>query len=39
MNKKVIYTAIFGDDHYLHNPEVISKEYDYICYLQNMGSK
>ena len=32
MNKKVIYTAIFGDSHYLHDPEVISHEYDYICF-------
>tara|TARA_Y100000592_G_scaffold37988_1_gene60133 strand:+ start:5514 stop:6245 length:732 start_codon:yes stop_codon:yes gene_type:complete len=31
MNKKVIYTAIFGDAHYLHDPEVISPGYDYIC--------
>ena len=32
MNKKVIYTAIFGDNHFLHDPEIISKEYDYICF-------
>lgn len=32
MNKKVIYTAIFGDTHYLHDPEVISQDYDYICF-------
>tara|TARA_R110001592_G_scaffold55594_2_gene169772 strand:+ start:2957 stop:3694 length:738 start_codon:yes stop_codon:yes gene_type:complete len=31
MKKKLIYTAIFGDTHYLHDPEVISSEYDYIC--------
>ena len=30
--KKVIYTAIFGDEHYLHDPEVISEGYDYICF-------
>ena len=32
MKKKIIYTAIFGDNHYLHDPEVISNEYDYICF-------
>ena len=32
MNKKVIYTAISGDSHYLHDPEVISLGYDYICF-------
>lgn len=31
MNKKLIYTAIFGDNHYLHNPEIVSSNYDYIC--------
>ena len=29
--KKVIYTAIFGDDHHLHTP-IISEGYDYVCF-------
>jgi hypothetical protein len=32
MNKKVIYTSICGNSHYLHDPEVISPGYDYICF-------
>lgn len=30
--KKVIYTSISGDSHYLHDPEVITPDYDYICF-------
>ena len=32
MNTKVIYTAITGDSHYLHDPEEVSPGYDYICF-------
>jgi hypothetical protein len=32
MSKKVIYTAIFGDNYFLHDPTIVSKEYDYICF-------
>ena len=31
-NKKVIYTAIFGTEYYLHEPEVPIEGYDFICF-------
>lgn len=38
MNKRVIYTACFGqDNYYLHDPEVVSDGYDYICFTDNKG--
>ncbi len=37
--KKVIYTAISGDSHYLHDPEVISPGYDYICFTDSNNYK
>jgi hypothetical protein len=39
MNKKVIYTAIFGDNYFLHDPIKISKEYDYICFTDSESYK
>ncbi len=35
MNKKVIYTSIFGDNYYLHDPEVKLEGYDFICFTDN----
>ena len=35
MNKKVIYTSIFGDNYYLHDPEIKLKGYDFICFTDN----
>ena len=35
MNKKVIYTSIFGDGYYLHDPETKLKDYDFICFTDN----
>jgi hypothetical protein len=32
MKSKVIYTAIFGDGYYLHDPKEVSDDYDYICF-------
>jgi len=39
MNKKVIYTAIFGTDYYLHEPEVPIKGYDFICFTNDPNLK
>jgi hypothetical protein len=40
MNNKVIYTACFGgDNYYLHDPEVVSDGYDYICFTDNANFK
>ena len=33
--KKVIYTSIFGDNYYLHDPEIKLKGYDFICFTDN----
>ena len=35
MNKKVIYTSIFGDNYYLHDPEIKLEGYDFICFTDN----
>ncbi len=35
MNKKVIYTSIFGSEYYLHDPEVDMKGWDFICFTDN----
>ena len=32
MNKKVIYTAIFGDYDNLHIPEFVPDGFDFICF-------
>ena len=39
MNKKVIYTAIFGDDQYLHDPDIIPEGFDFICFTNNENYK
>ena len=35
MNKKVIYTSIFGSEYYLHEPSVKLNGWDYICFTDN----
>lgn len=35
MNNKVIYTACFGRGYYLHDPDIISEGYDYVCFTDN----
>ena len=32
MNKKVVYTSIFGPEYYLHDPGVKLDDWDYICF-------
>ena len=32
MNSKVIYTSIFGEEYYLHEPEVNLDGWDFICF-------
>lgn len=39
MNDKVIYTAIFGKEYYLHEPDVISEGWDYVCFTDNPDLK
>jgi len=39
MNKKVIYTSIFGSEYYLHEPSVELKGWDYICFTDNPNYK
>jgi hypothetical protein len=39
MNKKVIYTSIFGSEYYLHDPEVDMKDWDFICFTDNPNYK
>ena len=38
-NKKVIYTAIFGTEYYLHEPEVPIEGYDFICFTNDPSLK
>ena len=35
MNKKVIYTSIFGSEYYLHEPDVKLDGWDFICFTDN----
>ena len=35
MNKKVIYTSVFGDNYFLHDPEVKLEGFDFICFTDN----
>ena len=39
MNKKVIYTSIFGEEYYLHEPTVKLEGYDFICFTDNLKYK
>ena len=39
MNKKVIYTSIFGSEYYLHEPSVKLNGWDYICFTDNPNYK
>ena len=39
MNKKVIYTAIFGTEYYLHEPEIPIEGYDFICFTNDPNLK
>ncbi len=39
MNKKVIYTSIFGSEYYLHEPSVKLNGWDYICFTDNPDYK
>jgi len=32
MNKKVVYTAIFGDYDYLEKPKYVLDGFDFICF-------
>ncbi len=38
-NKKVVYTAIFGEYDGLKNPEYINEDWDYICFTDNRNIK
>ena len=35
MNKKVIYTSIFGSEYYLHEPSVKLDGWDFLCFTDN----
>lgn len=39
MNKKVVYTCITGDYDDLHDPIVITKDFDYICFTDSVDMK
>ena len=43
MNKKVIYTSVFGcteeNNYHLHNPDIELKGYDFICFTDNPNFK
>ena len=39
MNKKVIYTSVFGDNYFLHDPEVKLEGFDFICFTDNPSYK
>ena len=39
MNKKVIYTSIFGSEYYLHEPSIKLNGWDYICFTDNTDYK
>ena len=39
MNKKVIYTSIFGSEYYLHEPSIKLEDWDYICFTDNPDYK
>ena len=39
MNKKVIYTSVFGSEYYLHDPEVKMEDWDFICFTDNPDYK
>ena len=39
MNKKVIYTSIFGSEYYLHEPSIKLNGWDYICFTDNPDYK
>jgi len=39
MNKKVIYTAIFGDKDVLRDPEFLSDGFDFVCFTDNRKIK
>ena len=35
MNKRIINTSIYGDNYFLHDPEVKMEGYDFICFTDN----
>lgn len=39
INKKVVYTAIFGNYDALKKPEYINKDWDYVCFTDNKALK
>ena len=43
MNKKVVYTSVFGcteeNNYHLHNPDVKLDEYDFVCFTDNPNFK
>ena len=43
MNKKVIYTSVFGcseeNNYHLHNPDIELKGYDFVCFTDNPNFK
>ena len=43
MNKKVIYTSVFGcgeeNNYHLHSPDVDLKGYDFVCFTDNPNFK
>jgi hypothetical protein len=39
MNKKVIYTAIYGNKDTLKNPRFVNPDFDYICFTDNKNVK
>jgi len=38
-NKKVVYTAIFGDYDSIKEPEYVNEDWDYICFTNNKNLK
>ena len=36
MNRKVIYTIIFGDYDHLKEPDFVNREFDYLCFTNRL---
>ena len=39
MNKKVVYTSIFGSEYYLHDPEMKLDGWDFVCFTDRTDFK
>ncbi|WP_182440223.1 glycosyltransferase domain-containing protein [Colwellia sp. RSH04] len=38
-NKKVVYTAVFGNYDEVRNPEYVNEDWDYVCFTDNLDLK